>query len=103
RRLGVRRQAAALQGSLEANFLTRRVVIAHGAAPAATGPREDAHVFVSEKHRRLMAPVAFHHVRIAEGRVGAEEFRRAFPFVAPEIFTAEHSPGSVSDDLPVHR
>ncbi|HEY3258068.1 MAG TPA: hypothetical protein VGJ64_04375, partial [Gemmatimonadaceae bacterium] len=93
----------ALQEPLEADFLTRRVVVALGATPPAARPREDAHVFVSEKHRRLMAPVAFHHVRIAEGRVGAEEFRRAFPFVAPEILTAEHSPRSVSDDLPVHR
>src|SRR5436309_14614990 len=78
------------------------MVVARGAAPAAMSSAEGALVFVSEKHPRLMAPVASHHVRIAERGVRAKECRRGFLLVRCEIFTAVHSPGGFTYCLSVH-
>jgi hypothetical protein len=85
----------------ESNFLTSSMLVACAAAPAARRPHKAAPVLVSKEHQRLMAPVAPHHMRIAEEQVFAEEGRSIFFFSAVERVAAEYASGSGADGLPV--
>ena len=67
-----------------------------------TGQLERAFVLVTEERARFAAPVAAHHVRIAESRIGFQESGGHFFFVSDEIVAAQDFSRGRSNGLSAH-